>query len=81
MTEYIISDERLAHINRIAYRAGLSADEVYTQVGADGGEVVRCCDCLSAIFEPGKASPLCAEWFRVVPLDGYCHMGERKDSE
>lgn len=44
-------------------------------------QVVRCRDCFSARFEEGKASPLCMEWLKAVPLDGYCHRGERMESE
>ena len=80
MTERIISDERLAHINRAAYRAGLSADEVYTQMGADGGEVVRCRDCLS-LSEASDGSRYCGQWMRKVPSYGYCHLGEREEGE
>ncbi len=95
MMEHIISDERLAHINRAAYRAGLSADEVYTQMGADGPAVVRCRDC--AYFKSDGCR--CLRFLVPYPSmddgtilkggmlmanvdpSGFCAWGERKESE
>ena len=78
MSEWIISDERLAQINRTAYRAGKCRSEAYTQVGADGEQVVRCLDCCNADMEEG--SLWCCELRRGVPESGYCHLGLRRDA-
>lgn len=37
-------------------------------------EVVRCRDCLS------YTDSICGQWERKVPLDGYCHLGLRRDA-
>ena len=43
-------------------------------------ELVRCRDCWNmAVATDG--SRYCAHWSRRVPLDGFCHLGERKESE
>lgn len=78
MTEHIISDMRLEHINRAAYCAGRCASDVYTQVGADGEEVVRCRDCLS-LSDASDGIRYCGQWMRKVPMDGFCHLGVRSD--
>lgn len=80
MTEHIISDERLWQNNRAAYRAGAGGSVAYTQMGADGPAVVRCRDCLS-LSEASDGSRYCGQWMRKVPSYGYCHLGERKESE
>ncbi len=80
MTEYIISGERLWQNNRAAYRAGAGGSVAYTQMGADGPAVVRCRDCLS-LSEASDGSRYCGQWMRKVPSYGYCHLGERKESE
>ena len=79
MSEWIIGDERLEQINRTAYRAGKCRSEVYTQVGADGEQVVRCRDCMS-LCEADDGSSYCGDWMRKVPLDGFCFKGERRDA-
>lgn len=80
MTEHIISDERLEQINRTAYRAGKCRSEVYTQVGADGEQIVRCRDCYYATpYQNDETIYICRQWDNeTVPSDGYCHMGERR---
>lgn len=79
MTEHIISDERLARINRAAYWAGANFSVAYTQMGADGPAIVRCRDCLS-LSEASDGSPYCGRLMRKVPPVGYCHLGERRES-
>lgn len=49
-------------------------------MGADGPAVVRCRDCLS-LSEASDGSRYCGQWMRKVPSYGYCHLGERKESE
>ena len=78
MTEHIISDERLERINRTAYLAGAGGSVVYTQMGADGPAVVRCRDCLS-LSEASDGSRYCGQLMRKVPMNGFCHLGVRRD--
>lgn len=41
------------------------------------GGLVRCMDCANlAVSEDGTR--WCSHWSRKVPLDGYCHLGERR---
>lgn len=86
MMERIISDERIAHINRTAYRAGRCASDVYTQVGADGEEIVRCRDCFYWRDEDFCANP---QWQAIRSSSGlvecpctfpesFCSFGERR---
>lgn len=51
-----------------------------TERGRRPEPLVRCADCWNlAVSTDG--SRYCAHWMRKVPLDGYCHLGERKDEK
>lgn len=45
------------------------------------GSLVRCRDCVNHRLSSDEGGPCCAHWWRRVPWDGYCHMGEKKECE
>ena len=44
------------------------------------GGLVRCSDCANLALAT-DGSRYCAHWSRRVSLDGFCHLGEREESE
>lgn len=81
--EHVVSDERLKRIISRAYRAGEAGAERYTQLLADGPEVVRCRECvhynahivgtkLVAVFH------FCRKLRRETSPNNYCSWGERR---
>lgn len=43
-------------------------------------ELVRCEDCAN-LAEASDGTRYCAHWSRRVPLDGFCHLGERREGK
>lgn len=75
MGDSIVSDEAMSCIRRTCYEAGRTGREVYTV--RCGRPLVRCADCAN-LAVAADGSRYCNVWGRKVPLDGYCHLGERK---
>lgn len=40
--------------------------------------IVFCDDCLS-LSDASDGSRYCGQWMRKVPMDGFCHLGVRRD--
>lgn len=71
MIDHKIGEERVMRYAGVEYSEERWIDE---------GELVRCRDCWNmAVATDG--SRYCAHWSRRVPLDGFCHLGEREESE
>lgn len=69
MSEYVIQDIQIAHLE-----AGGSRKLLKTP------ELVRCSDCANlAVGDDG--SRWCSHWDKKVPVDGFCHLGERSNDD
>lgn len=69
MTEYKRGDERIWRV--------CDVDGPRTS-WREAGEIVRCKDCVVLVTDSG-GSHCCAHWGRRVPLDGFCHLGEKQE--
>lgn len=82
MTDYISREEALEVINGID---SYFAKYIEAIPAADVVEVVRCKDCENyqtdwqpLSFDDGH---YCAMVDTIMPYDGFCHMGERREDE
>lgn len=83
--EHVVSDERLRRIIGRAYRAGEAGEERYTQLLADGPEVVRCrdCGCVNETlaypedYEHVEPMWVCCKFGHTCRPDGFCAWPDR----
>lgn len=71
MTDYRRGDERIMRCTEVNCGRSTWVRESY---------LVRCRDCANLAVAAGGAR-YCAHWSRKVPMDGYCHLGERSEEE
>ncbi len=86
--EHVVSDERLQRIIGRAYEAGEAGAERYTQLLADGPEVVLCRDCAKSRESGWRCTRFVEESYdeaqevgeivmASVRPDGFCAWAER----
>lgn len=47
----------------------------------DGYELVRCKDCYAYEHQKGDSFGVCKVWMNNTAEDGYCHQGERDETD
>ena len=71
MSRYIDADVMIARASQDSERMYLESVVRHTP----SIDLVRCGECIY------WKNSLCQAWHRVIPKDGYCSIGERKESE
>ena len=83
LIEYISREEVCRFCNNKKEYCGKEKCPVYKAPAVDAVEVVRCRDCkkISPSVTDVKSAVWCREFRTIMPEDGFCSYGERKNTD